>query len=166
MTQPGEMTQPVQVSSTPPVLVLPGTSDQLSARLQDGLDQVDALLRREVDHDDEFIAEANSHLIEAGGKRFRPLLTLLASELGSGSNPDVLAAVMSAVTLPIVANTSGIVSTASKSASGPIGRPIACATGRLVAMKVTWPGRPTEPRLITTASSAPAISCAVDRSTP
>jgi heptaprenyl diphosphate synthase len=85
MSQIGEM------SSTPPVLSLPSVPEQLSARLQEGLDEVDALLRRQVDHDDPFIAEANTHLIEAGGKRFRPLLTLLASELGTGINPDVVA---------------------------------------------------------------------------
>lgn len=72
--------------------MLPSTSEALAARLAEGLAEVDALLRREVDHDDAFIAEANSHLIEAGGKRFRPLLTLLAAELGSGSNPSVVAA--------------------------------------------------------------------------
>jgi heptaprenyl diphosphate synthase len=73
-------------------LVLPSTSDELAARLAQGLAEVDALLRREVDHDDAFIAEANSHLIEAGGKRFRPLLTLLAAELGTGCNSEVVAA--------------------------------------------------------------------------
>ncbi|QGN58288.1 polyprenyl synthetase family protein [Nostocoides sp. HKS02] len=76
----------------PAVLALPFTSEALAGRLQEGLAEVDALLRREVDHDDPFIAEANSHLIEAGGKRFRPLLTLLAAEVGSGINPDVVAA--------------------------------------------------------------------------
>ena len=81
-----------QVSTTPPVLILPEVSDALTERLREGLAAVDALLRREVDHDDPFIAEANHHLIEAGGKRFRPLLTLLAAELGSGANPEVVAA--------------------------------------------------------------------------
>src|SRR6185437_2845111 len=77
-----------------------------------------------------------------------------------------LVTVRSAVTLPSVANTSGSVSTASIRPSGASGTPIACATGRLVAMKVTWPGRPTEPRLITTASAAPAASCAGPRWMP
>ena len=80
------------MSSTPPVLSLPSVSEQLNARLQRGLVEVDELLRREVDHDDAFIAEANTHLIEAGGKRFRPLLTLLAAELGTGVNEQVVAA--------------------------------------------------------------------------
>jgi heptaprenyl diphosphate synthase len=80
------------MSPTPPVLALPSTSEELAARLQDGLAEVDILLRREIDHDDPFIAEAAVHLANAGGKRFRPLLTLLASELGSGINDDVIAA--------------------------------------------------------------------------
>jgi heptaprenyl diphosphate synthase len=82
----------VPVSATPPVLALPETSAELAGRLQDGLAEVDALLRREVDHEDPFIAGANVHLAEAGGKRFRPLLTLLAAEVGSGVNAEVVAA--------------------------------------------------------------------------
>ncbi|SES49998.1 heptaprenyl diphosphate synthase [Pedococcus cremeus] len=80
------------MSATPPVLALPSVSSGLTERLQQGLADVDAMLRREVDHDDPFIAEANVHLAEAGGKRFRPLLTLLASEVGEGINDDVVAA--------------------------------------------------------------------------
>jgi heptaprenyl diphosphate synthase len=81
-----------EMSSTPPVMALPSVADDLAATLQRGLADVDALLRREIDHDDPFIAQANSHLIEAGGKRFRPILTLLTAELGSGVNADVVAA--------------------------------------------------------------------------
>jgi heptaprenyl diphosphate synthase len=80
------------MSATPPVLALPAISSGLTERLQQGLAEVDELLRREVDHDDPFIAEANVHLAEAGGKRFRPLLTLLASEVGRGINEQVVAA--------------------------------------------------------------------------
>ena len=39
-------------------------------------------------------------------------------------------------------------------------------TGMVVAMKLTWPGKPTEPRLITTASAAAAASCAAGTSMP
>jgi len=60
--------------------------------LQRGLTSVDALLRTVVDHEDPFIAQASAHLSEAGGKRFRPMLTLLAAELGNGINDDVVAA--------------------------------------------------------------------------
>jgi len=58
----------------------------------DGLAAVDVLLRSVVDHEDPFIAQASMHLSEAGGKRFRPMLTLLAAELGSGINDDVVTA--------------------------------------------------------------------------
>jgi len=80
------------MTATPPVLALPSVSDGLSERLQQGLVEVDETLRREVDHDDPFIAEASLHLAAAGGKRFRPLLTLLASEVGGGINEQVVAA--------------------------------------------------------------------------
>ncbi len=78
--------------ATPPVLTVPGATPELAARLQDGLARVDALLREVVDHEDPFIAAASGHLAEAGGKRFRPLLTLLAAELGTGINDQVIAA--------------------------------------------------------------------------
>ena len=77
----------------PPALAaLPGASDALRMRIGLGLDRVDALIRERIDHEDPFIAEANGHLLHAGGKRFRPLLTLLAAELGHGITDDVVAA--------------------------------------------------------------------------
>ncbi len=63
---------------------------QLAARLAEGLREVDARLAQVVDHDDPFVAGASGHLLAAGGKRFRPLLTLLAAELGSGRNAKVV----------------------------------------------------------------------------
>jgi heptaprenyl diphosphate synthase len=80
------------MTATPPVLALPSVSSGLSERLQQGLVEVDETLRRVVDHEDPFIAEASRHLADAGGKRFRPLLTLLAAEVGEGINPAVVAA--------------------------------------------------------------------------
>ncbi|WP_308279792.1 polyprenyl synthetase family protein [Phycicoccus mangrovi] len=77
---------------TPSVLALPGAGDALRERLTDGLARVEALITQRVDHDDPFIAQASSHLTVAGGKRFRPLLTLLASELGTGVSDEVVAA--------------------------------------------------------------------------
>jgi heptaprenyl diphosphate synthase len=75
-----------------PTLALPTTSPELTERLLGGLAAVDALLRSVVDHEDPFIAQASMHLSQAGGKRFRPMLTLLAAELGSGINDDVVTA--------------------------------------------------------------------------
>lgn len=72
------------------VLSLPGASADLAARLAEGLALVEVRLRAVVDHDDPFIAEASGHLAAAGGKRFRPMLTLLAAELGEGRNDAVI----------------------------------------------------------------------------
>ncbi len=77
---------------TTALLALPGASDDLRSRIGSGLERVDALIRARIDHDDPFIAEAAGHLANAGGKRFRPLLTLLAAELGGGINDEVVAA--------------------------------------------------------------------------
>jgi heptaprenyl diphosphate synthase len=83
--------EPVQ-RGTPSVLELPGASPRLQARLAEGLAAVNALIAARVDSDDPFIAQAGSHLTAAGGKRFRPLLTLLAAELGDGIDERVVAA--------------------------------------------------------------------------
>jgi heptaprenyl diphosphate synthase len=80
------------VTSASPTVAVPLVSPELAARLQDGLEAVDSLLRSVVDHEDPFIAQASLHLSQAGGKRFRPMLTLLTAELGTGINDDVIAA--------------------------------------------------------------------------
>ena len=80
------------MNASPPVLAVPGIAPELAARVQDGLARVDDLILTTVDHDDPLVAQASAHLAEAGGKRFRPLLTLLASELGTGVSDQVVAA--------------------------------------------------------------------------
>ncbi len=55
---------------------------RLSAAVVDAMERVEDLLTDAVDHVDTYIAEVSGHLLEAGGKRFRPLLTVLASQLG------------------------------------------------------------------------------------
>ena len=81
--------------------------------------------------------------LAAGSRSHKPLPQELAPMghsygLSLASLPacfdTMLVAVRSAVTLPTVANTSGIVSTASNRPSGAIGKPMAWVTGRLVAM--------------------------------
>ncbi len=80
------------MKASPPVLAIPGLAPELAARVQDGLTRVDDLILATIDHDDPLVAQASAHLAEAGGKRFRPLLTLLASELGTGVSDEVVAA--------------------------------------------------------------------------
>jgi heptaprenyl diphosphate synthase len=55
---------------------------QLAVALQTGLDRVESLLHREVQSEYQFVAETSLHLIDAGGKRFRPLFTLLGAQMG------------------------------------------------------------------------------------
>jgi heptaprenyl diphosphate synthase len=68
----------------------------LRAILEQGLAQVEELLHREVQSEFRFLTDASLHLIDAGGKRFRPLFTLLAGQFGRdremGWMPDVVRA--------------------------------------------------------------------------
>jgi heptaprenyl diphosphate synthase len=66
---------------------------QLADVLQKGLADVEALLHHEVRSDYHFVAETSLHLIDAGGKRFRPLFTLLGAQMGPRpESGDVLTA--------------------------------------------------------------------------
>ncbi len=55
---------------------------ELSARVTRGLTRVENLLERELISEFGFVTEAASHLMHAGGKRFRPLFTLVAAGIG------------------------------------------------------------------------------------
>lgn len=61
----------------------------LSRSVNGGLVDVEARLAQAVKSDDQFIADTARHLADAGGKRFRPLLTLLAANLGDPAAPGV-----------------------------------------------------------------------------
>src|SRR5687768_18092918 len=50
--------------------------------------RVEDLLHREVHSDYQFVTETSLHLIDAGGKRFRPLFTLLAAQIGPRPEDD------------------------------------------------------------------------------
>ncbi len=58
---------------------------ELRAVLERGLEEVEDLLRREVQSDFRFLTETSLHLVDAGGKRFRPMFTLLAGQFGAKS---------------------------------------------------------------------------------
>ncbi|WP_082176830.1 polyprenyl synthetase family protein [Arsenicicoccus sp. oral taxon 190] len=79
---------PSAVAPTAALAAIPGATDELMARVAAGLEAVEARIRVEVDHEDPFIAGASAHLLSSG-KRFRPILTLLAAELGDGFGPGV-----------------------------------------------------------------------------
>ena len=64
------------------LLGLPLPDAGLEAALTAGLAEVEKELRVAVASEDQFVADASRYLVEAGGKRFRPLLVLLASHFG------------------------------------------------------------------------------------
>jgi heptaprenyl diphosphate synthase len=68
-------------------LAFPVLDERLSARLEVRLAEVEKALTGHVRSRAGFVTEAASHLMEAGGKRFRPLLVLVAAE--AGDHPDV-----------------------------------------------------------------------------
>ena len=61
---------------------------ELAAATSIGLDRVEELLHREVSSGYEFVSETSLHLIDAGGKRFRPLFTLLCAQVGPRPDAD------------------------------------------------------------------------------
>jgi heptaprenyl diphosphate synthase len=65
---------------------------ELEVMVRDGLDAVEARLRDAVKSSDSFVSEAAAHLLSAGGKRFRPLVTLLAAQFGDPSASGVIPA--------------------------------------------------------------------------
>jgi heptaprenyl diphosphate synthase len=67
----------------------------LEAEILASLETVEAVLRDAVFTADPVLSDAARHLIDAGGKRFRPLVVALAAQFGDGRLPEVpLAAVV------------------------------------------------------------------------
>ncbi|WP_051581325.1 polyprenyl synthetase family protein [Pseudonocardia acaciae] len=65
----------------------------LAEAIDNGLARVEEVLHREVRSDYDFVVETSLHLIDAGGKRFRPLFTLLAGQVGpQPDSPGVVTA--------------------------------------------------------------------------
>ncbi|WP_432541655.1 polyprenyl synthetase family protein [Kineococcus sp. SYSU DK002] len=74
---------------------LPTTDPALEDALRDGLDVVEERLRAAVANTDPLADTTSRHLVEAGGKRVRPMLTLLGAHLANPGAPvpsEVLAA--------------------------------------------------------------------------
>ncbi|MFM2202969.1 MAG: hypothetical protein RL673_628, partial [Actinomycetota bacterium] len=64
----------------------------LESELSKGLKEVEELLAEHIKGEYPLVVETSRHLVEAGGKRFRPMLTLIASHFGSGQNRQVIEA--------------------------------------------------------------------------
>ncbi|GBE65191.1 geranylgeranyl pyrophosphate synthase [Mycobacterium sp. MFM001] len=59
---------------------------EFAADVRDGVDRIERLMETELRGADDLMTEAVLHLFEAGGKRFRPLFTVLSAQLGP--HPD------------------------------------------------------------------------------
>jgi heptaprenyl diphosphate synthase len=69
-------------------LALPIPDEALAERLRERMARVEEALAGHVRSRAPFVTEAASHLMAAGGKRFRPLLVLLAAEAGERAGSD------------------------------------------------------------------------------
>ncbi|MEU6565255.1 polyprenyl synthetase family protein [Nocardia nova] len=66
---------------------------ELAATVRNGLEEVEKLLVSELSDGEDFLLEAALHLARAGGKRFRPLFTILTGQLGPRpTDPDLITA--------------------------------------------------------------------------
>jgi heptaprenyl diphosphate synthase len=57
-----------------------------AATVRDGVDRIEQLMDTELRSADQIMTDSLTHLFKAGGKRFRPLFTVLSAQLGP--NPD------------------------------------------------------------------------------
>ncbi|TCO65279.1 polyprenyl synthetase family protein [Actinocrispum wychmicini] len=73
-------------------LGLSAADPDLVKSVTDALGDVEKILRGVADSDVSFIDEAALHLVNAGGKRFRPLFTLIAAHVADGATPEVVTA--------------------------------------------------------------------------
>ncbi|SMX77105.1 heptaprenyl diphosphate synthase [Brevibacterium sp. Mu109] len=76
--------------SRPPAGPFAAADSALAMDLSTRLERVEARLTEAAAQSDRLPHEASHHLMRAGGKRVRPLLVLLAAELGDGTRSDVL----------------------------------------------------------------------------
>lgn len=79
-------------------VLFPANLASLEAELVTRLAEVEDLLRTEIKSEYELADITARHLVEAGGKRFRPLMVLLAAQFG---NPDAPGVIPSAVVVEL-----------------------------------------------------------------
>jgi heptaprenyl diphosphate synthase len=68
------------------------TDEALEASVRGALDDIEAALRDSVRSDDDFVSGAAGYLVAAGGKRFRPLVSVLSAHFGDPSRPELVPA--------------------------------------------------------------------------
>jgi heptaprenyl diphosphate synthase len=71
---------------------IPNLDKQLEASLIADMKKVEDLMRSHIKGDYPLVVETSRHLVEAGGKRLRPLLTLISAQFGDPTNYDIIKA--------------------------------------------------------------------------
>ena len=71
-------------------LGIPEISPEFEAQLSEGLSRVEIRLREQIVGKYPLVIETSRHLVDAGGKRLRPLLTLISSHYGDPSRTQVI----------------------------------------------------------------------------
>ena len=71
-------------------LGIPGLAPELEIELKEGMQKVENLLLSHIQGNYPLVEETSRHLVAAGGKRLRPLLTLLASHYGDKNRFGVI----------------------------------------------------------------------------
>ena len=71
---------------------IPNLDNQLEQSLISDLKKVEELMRSHIKGDYPLVVETSRHLVEDGGKRLRPLLTLLSAQFGDPTNYDIIKA--------------------------------------------------------------------------
>jgi len=71
---------------------IPDLDPSLEADLATGMQGVEHLLREHIKGDYPLVEETSRHLVAAGGKRLRPLLTLISSHFGDPTRKEVIPA--------------------------------------------------------------------------
>lgn len=73
-------------------LGIPDVDPALEAQVVAGLHSVEARLQASVEFDDDMLSQASGHLISAGGKRFRPMMVLVAGHVGDPTAAELVSA--------------------------------------------------------------------------
>ena len=73
---------------------IPNLDPKFEAEILVGMSEVENLIREQVSGKYDFAVQTSRHLVDAGGKRLRPLLTLISSHFG---NPKAKGIIESAV---------------------------------------------------------------------
>jgi heptaprenyl diphosphate synthase len=73
-------------------LGIPNISTELEESLSAAMVEVEELLRQQIEGKYPLVVETSRHLVQAGGKRLRPLLTLITSHYGDPHKRGILEA--------------------------------------------------------------------------